>query len=284
MRNNFEGAAIERLDAEKLFTQARKYSDEHRVKEGEFKDIYPDEWHDDLTKASGLDDKFSANDSKEDSEQKKVADAFEAIILKFGETFEWFGSNAMTLKTSKFDDYTNGVDIVAEFSEEDRLAIDVTYSANAIKKFEKILSHIKDGDLGEVKYFISQIGDTKGKIEGIPEVVIGASRKTVTDLSNLWSNERYSKDKIASHYVQIMILKQIREQLDVFSLYAIKSNKPNLVERYTQLLGIIDSILKDKVSIERLAGPEIGEDTVNSDIMTYLKDLKKSLLTQVETA
>jgi len=124
MRNSFEGAALESVDIDRMHDKATKALEASRIAETEEADI---------AKANELEEKYSKNIT----ETKKIADIFEAVVLEHGELSDWLGGSAKTMKTSRYDDYMNGVDLLVEFagaegeeSEHLGLAADVTFTTD----------------------------------------------------------------------------------------------------------------------------------------------------------
>lgn len=289
MKPSFESRSLEKLDQEKIYQKARNLIDELRVHEEDLRDLYGDVVTQDIQKVKRIEDGFARNDSQENVEAKRLADLFEALVLDLGELSDWFGENAFTIKTSLYDDYVNGVDMVIEFrgGEEESatylgVAADVTFSSNATEKFEKIRGHIDNGELGKVKYFSSEHMETQGELTKLPEVVIGVSKKTVMELSELWITR--NQKEMAKHYAQLMILKQMREQLETFSLYSESIGKTDLSALFKERLAIIDGILATKKEIERESGWNITLDTVHTDIMKFLNSWKQSIAREENVA
>ncbi len=282
MKNGFEGAALERLDFEKMHQKAAESIDDSRIEEEDFRELYGDQVTTDLERVGRLEKQFAAHGSEESAEMKKVADIFEALVLDCGELNNWFGDNAFTIKTSRFDDYVNGMDMVLEFRGEEEgsasflgVAADVTFTSDTTKKFDRIRDHIDKGELGKVKYFRSEHMNIDGQLSKLPEVVIGASKKTVMELANLWLEK--NQEELAKHYAQIMVLRQMREQLETFSLYARSVGQQESADIYSSRIGIIDGILAEKAQIEREVGWNADSDSVHSEIMSFLKRWKASL-------
>lgn len=225
---------------------------------------------------------FKARATPESDELKKVADIFEALVLWHGEQSDWFGANATTMKTSRYDDYVNGVDAVIEFRGSDPgsashvgLAADVTFTQDTTAKFDRLRGQIEKGQLPVVKYFHSENMNFHGQLSKLPEVIIGAERKAVLELAELWAERKM--DKLAVHPIQIMILTQIEAQLRVFALYAESLKKPDLAKIYRARLAIIENILAQKADLVKKTKFEIN-DSVHSAIIGFLASWQKTLL------
>ena len=215
---------------------------------------------------------------EEGSEPSKRAQILEAVLSEQIELSNWFGQEAMTIVPSEYDDIYHGIDSAIEFGNPNQefqyltMGLDVTSSSNFIeKKLRKIKSHIIDGSLTKMKYFISERNDSRppGLNEKIPNTVIGVDKKAIQELSELWltinqgrqtnkqglspesiqsQKERVkeAQKKLAEHRVQVMLLEQIEKQLVVFSEFAKKCGKDEIVKKYESLLELVREVLKDK--------------------------------------
>ena len=128
----------------------------------------------------------------------KRGEALEIIIAEQGELSEWFGPNAMTERTTEFDDILNKVDLVVEFSpetgeaaEEDMnriaFAIDASDSPSGIAKKMAVNKARITGELppSNVKYFCSQVTGYNGPLKRIIPLVVGLEGKNMADLVRL---------------------------------------------------------------------------------------------------
>jgi len=250
--NFIKDRMIENIGSGQAFERAKKVIKENEVQMEDFKDTY-----DDIDK----DKKYVAKREKQFQEQttpaleeiNKLATIFEAIIFEQGEQSDWLGSNTETIKTSRFDDIANGVDMIVEFTPEDQpvshlgMAIDATFNSDTSAKFERIKREIDEGKMAEVKYFQSDNQEFKGKLKMIPRIVIGADSKAISELSELWLEEsRGSKKVLAEHQIQFQILEEIIMQLRAFKTYAEKIGQNKIAEVYKQALNIILPIYKEK--------------------------------------
>ncbi|MGB3072977.1 MAG: hypothetical protein WBP40_04345 [Candidatus Moraniibacteriota bacterium] len=195
-----------------------------------------------------LESKFGS----EDLVHKKYADVLEAIIYEHIEQSDWFGPTAQTIKTSKYDDYVNGIDLVTEFSNDDQslthlgLGIDVTFGTTAMhKKFQRIREEISTGKLATVKYFESERSPHKGIYRDMPRVVIGAEREHITELAARWMDPKMNRE-LATHPVQAMLLDEIEAQLSGFRQYARTMNQARLIPIFDRQLAIIKKIRVEK--------------------------------------
>ena len=100
-----------------------------------FKGIYSDaDIQGDIDWAINTEKKF------EPSPIKKYGDIFEAIVYERGAKSGWFGTNSQIIKTSRFDDYRNKIDLVVETQDEageftqSALGVDVTFGSQDLAK------------------------------------------------------------------------------------------------------------------------------------------------------
>lgn len=280
---SFEGRALESADIDIAFERATKVLVRETPHEEDFIEPYGEESVGrDLAHVEKLRSRFGHGESGFSSEQKKVADIFEALVLENGELSEWFGSNAFTIKTAEFDDFENGVDLVIEFRGDEPgsasflgLAADITFTSDTSGKFNRIKEHIDKGDLSRVKYFHSGHMNIHGQLSKLPEVIIGADRKTVLELADLWMEKK--NKALGEHKIQIMILEQMRIQLETFALYADSIGKKELAAIFRDRHTIIDGILKGKKEIYEKVKFNLGDDQVHSAIMTMMQGWNKEL-------
>lgn len=202
---------------------------------------------------------------------KQLATIFEAIIFDQGESSNWFGENAFLIKTTNFDDYVNGIDMVVEYDEEGgvtRMAagIDVTFHHNVQKKIAKIKDSILNGELGIIKYFQSEVSDIRGEISKIPRIIIGADVDTVRELTNEWAAGNIKR--LANHPVQFQFFDEAISQCKYFIKFAEENKKPEVVRAYTLLLRILEKQ-------QQLKREAIGEDKGTRDM--FMKDMEAFL-------
>ena len=253
----------------------REIRPEEFVAEGIYSE---DEVRRDLAYVKKREEGFKADMTQEGREALIVATVFEAIIHSEGELSEWFGPRSHTIKPSRYDDLSHGVDEIVEIIEDIEddetikdergkdgigdeitvsrlaLAIDVTMSEELGVKLERIKDEIRGGRLATVKYFKSEVtGFAKG-LEGIPRIVIGADGGSVKDLADLWLNKdskdprvrKESKDKLSQHPIQFQILEEMLFQLRVFGDYARQVGRSDISRSYYHAAGLIENILRDK--------------------------------------
>ncbi len=274
-----KGSVVEKIsiDEERAFELLVPRHKASAIKMDDFKDIYGE--------AEVERDKLNVETKKarikeQGSPPLKRAQILEALLAEQIELSDWFGPNTMTLVPAEYDDLYNGIDTAVELQNEEggfdymAMGIDVTSSPDAIKtKLARIKEHIIKGDLTQMKYFASEKNTSRkpGPEEKMPQLIIGAEVKTITELSELWlavnkarltnkdmgpiSEEtalgikerlRNAKKKLAEHRVQVLILEEIEKQLVAFSKFANMHGKLEISRKYHELLKLVREILKDK--------------------------------------
>lgn len=222
----------------------------------------------DIALADHLKAKFEGRDTPEQKKLKQISDIFEAMVLTQAESSKWFG-DATLLKTSRFDDYKNKVDMIAEWftpSEGSRvlaLAVDVTFSAESVQeKLEGIKREIGSGELGSIKYFKDKHGDFMGIRNNVPRIVIGVSEPVIEDLADLWVHEE--QKTLDEHPIQILFLTEILRQLELMRDYARKERKTVAVRAYEQVLQTVQPIYEKKLALRKRT---LARDGVATEIV-----------------
>ncbi len=273
---------IEGIDLGRAYNRATKIIEASRIKEGQFVASHGEiSVKNDLEKVKDFEGRHPGIDVN-----KALADIFEAEMIENGELSDWWGSSAVTYKTSKYDDYFNNVDMIIEFVEEEAegssflgIAADVTFSrdiGNLSEKFETLLRKIRKGELPEVKYFHPKhpvLGDAP---MFMPEVIIGANRLTVMEIANL--SLKNDRKALANHRIQIMVLQQAEKQMGILARYAEIHGQKNIAIIYRGRLEIIQNILESKRDIAaKLAEHPAEPDEVNHGIMALAGRLERQM-------
>ncbi len=192
---------------------------------------------------------FEHDATPETREALRLGTILEEVVVDQIEQNEWAGKGVTTRRASRYDDIKNKVDVILEIEQPDStahltLAIDTTYGQTIERKFEEIRDKIKKGTLATVEYFESSDGVHKGALHKVPQVVLGAEGKTVTELARLWLHGK--NKELREHSVQFQFLEQIRVQLEAFRDYAATLQKDDLVKIYERQLRILISIMDGK--------------------------------------
>lgn len=129
----------------------------------------------------------------QETEQEKelhfLGKVLEFVVNEFGNS--WLPG--VFSKSSRFDDYKNGVDVIWEYSTEDnqaiRLALDVTSDVRKTgSKLESAQGDFQLGRFREIKYFKSEIDETVGRCF-IPRIVAGTDLNNAIGLAKLLVKE-----------------------------------------------------------------------------------------------
>lgn len=207
---------------------------------------------------------------------KIYGDILEAVVCEHGELSEWFGPKSQVIKTARFDDYINKIDMVVETETEDRqfshmaLGIDVTFGSRDLhKKFDAIKARIDDGTLGEIRYFHSDRQNFTGRLGKIPQVVVGVEIERVKELGLLWMNRR--NKELREHSVQVTILEEAALQLETFTKYAKGIGKDELVTILERELQKINELLAQKraTGIKGLKQDKVFEE-IKRNLLSFI--------------
>lgn len=203
------------------------------------------------------------------------ADILEAILFEHIQQSNWFGDDARTIKTSRYDDLVNGVDLIVEFKESvDQylhmgLAVDVTFGETKLRlKIEKIKQEILRGGLASIIYFESERSNYKGLYKNLPRVVIGVDRSHLMDLARIWVDDT-RKTEFTTHPAQKLILRQVSQQLMTFSRFAEEHGQSQIAAVYQKQLAVIQRHLAQKKDINAMAYEEA--DGVGRSIKNQLE-------------
>jgi len=162
--------------------------------------------------------------SSQGDESRKIGTIFEAIFHDQAELSDWLGPDAITIKTSRYDDILFGIDSVVERQHDDEassflgVAIDVASGIDLDRKFRRIKDEVQQGELGHVKYFDPERMGTGKEFLEIPRAVIGASRETIRELAELWLNK--DNKALAAHPIQFQILEELELQFAALRSFA----------------------------------------------------------------
>jgi len=216
---------------------------------------------------------------------KKRSEALEVIIADQIELNDWFGGNSLFSRTTDYDDYINHTDAVVEFDIGDHpdklaLAIDSTSHTDLVfieDKINRNVSKILNNSL-QIKYFKSQIDGYQGPIKDVIPVVIGLEAGNTNDLIDnfaalikvqkkindptISSDSKTTaravlaslRERIVSNPAQIIFLREIQVQLEMYQKIIKKENNPDIFVKpsdITPLQNIISDILEQKKPIEQ---------------------------------
>jgi len=268
----------ERALIEAASRRAEREMETDRINLGDFRGregYETKEIEEDLEYVRRREEDFSQSDKEEPEkiEARKLGTIFERIMHEQAEMGDWLGPNAVTIKTSKFDDFKNGVDDVVEFQEEKSeasylaLAIDTTIGRDSVSKLRRIKDEIDMGQLGGIKYFYSEHTNVRGRLTNVPRVVVGVSGETIGDLTNLWMSG--DKRGLNGHKIQFQILREIILQAETFRDYAERVGQKGVAQVYGNLAESTRKIYEEKA---RESGVETdGFDSAFSALKFNLK-------------
>lgn len=241
-----------------VYQKAQRVLSEHELPLDSFTDLYGAETiARDTERVRDLEAAFAEKERRAresgragDEHIKKAATVFEAMTFEGIRAHGWLGPDAAPFKTSRYDDYTNGIDLAVEIqrgedpAQQLALAIDVTFGQKAQeKKFAKIREEILREELGKLKYFRSERSNFRGELSMLPKVVIGIEPRNVIRMSQLWAND---EKKLAILPAQMAMLEEITVQLEAFSLFARNHNKMSAISAYRRAKTILADILQTK--------------------------------------
>lgn len=268
--NPFENRVDAEVDEELAYERAKKALAVDRIRETDFEDRYGEEnIKKDLAEIKRLEASFENPPSKRSL-------ILEAIIHQ-SELNDWFGPEAHTLRASRYDDIKHGVDEIVEFPDEDEpgkkshlaLGIDVTFSPNLSKKFKPLMERLSQGELTTVKYL-------RPLSAQIPQVVVGVDTRTLQEFIPHWL--KHDTKTLAAHPMQIIILEEIRMQLEAFAEYADKVRQHDAANEYQTSLQIIENVLDQKSDLrKRFPLEAMKSDEIFLGIFLELERLKKGL-------
>ena len=254
--------------------QAHKEADAFLNKESidpmDFLELYGDDnVIRDLRKVDELKTKFEGDTSKIASR------VFEAIMHQHIEQSNWLGANARTIRTSEYDDFINGVDLVATFRDEASmshlaLGVDITFGSLSMqKKFDRIKNDIQNNKLADVKYF--EAPGYKGSLNQVPRVVIGVDIDKVIALAGLWG--RNDNKSLAEHVTKDIIADEIEKQVRAFMMFAKVQRKEEVAEAYSRAYNTIRKMhtVANGFSDEKNRMQVVHDDNVYKAIMEHLK-------------
>lgn len=241
---------------EKYFKKYSEEINEGRLKLENFKDLEktgeyaPGEIEKDIAYVDAI-------KSRESSGTKRGA-LLEGIISEQAELSNWFGQDSSLIFLSEYDDRMSHSDLLLEMESDKgepvRLLVDVTTSVDESKIDEKIsrsydsLGGVK---LGKVKYFESRMEELRGKLNGIPRVVIGINPGTLRDFCD---NIREKNNRQEDNYIQLMLLEEIENQLAHMKEVLISNGKESgaAFSELSKSLGCIINLLEKKEDLRPL--------------------------------
>lgn len=276
---------------DELLEMAQKANEIDRIEHDDFIDLYGQEAvKTDTDWVEKQKDLHQQKNSPSEIWHKKVADILEAILHHQIEANNYFGENVWTIKTCDYDDFRNHIDSILEIRHPDQksanysgIALDVTSASQPnrlMNKVNRILSKIKQGKLAKIKYFQSDFLNIRGEKSNVPLFVIGCDLKHTEELAKLWYNDQ--QKTLAQHPIQVLLLKQITQQAQLYRDYAQQNNQPAIAEIYQQILDEFETITTERKAIitEIEKNPKnrdfFHDDYVSTNLQAIIKQYDQS--------
>lgn len=259
-------------DVEWLHTEAAAFLERNSIHPDEFRDLYdPAMIAADMRKVENRKRTWKENDP-----MKAYADALEYLVYRQIKENALFGTDDDVIKTSEYDDVMNGTDLVVEFGQTEAntvdrlgLAIDVTFGSETLaKKFDLIKEQIGEGELGSIKYFISEKYGIRGQLTKIPRVVIGIEKRRVEEAASLLRGGK--ADIFSNHPMIKAFLHEASVQLRTYAQYAEKVGQADAAKVYRRELSIIQSVTNERFGVGMMDLDDIRDDRVLQSIRTAL--------------
>lgn len=203
--------------------------------------------------------KLDARERYQTEEARRLAYIMEVLLQEEGELSEWFGREASTSMASEYDDWKNGVDAIVEFEIEGgaqhlALAVDFTLIHGLLDKIQQIKGDIDAGHAAQVKYFKSGRPGAKPGLENVAKVVVSCDVGTLMEAAVFWKQKasknktrsREAREELADHPIQMIVLREIQKQLEMYRVYAETSGKQKFADLYAGDLAIIDAVIDEK--------------------------------------
>jgi hypothetical protein len=266
---------------ESAYRQARVVLKDQDIKitPENFPEYKPEMMQNDLKYVTEMEAKFGSGKSEEEKTADKLGLILEALFFEQAEMSEWLGSNIETVRASRFDDIKNGIDIIAEFLEEEEgeeqaavrnvsghmgLAFDVTFASNIKRKLEREKEEIDHNNLAEVRYFHSD--HFVGKLPDVPRIVVAVDGKTINEITQLWLED---KKALASHWVQMQILEGTIIQLKVQKKYAETTKHERLINKLDWALRTLEKIYQERRKVLIEENKRLAREGKNEKIVDY---------------
>jgi len=194
-----------------------------RIKEEEFKDIFPKkEIEKDKKIVENLEKKFSKN------KEGELLEVIKTIVFnKF-----WFSNNLISLRTSKFDDYCNGVDeIILDLKTKQPLAA-VDETTDPLGKIEKVKEKIIQGSSVKYGFSLSESKINKRSLENLPTFIVSLKPEELINLTQALLN----KDNLESFEKKVVnFLLEQSQQFQKIACPKMKDSYKNTEEIFKRI-------------------------------------------------
>lgn len=181
---------------------------------------------------------------------KQLSEISESFLLRGLNEAKWV-PYCGGIKTSEYDDYINGIDLVLEFQKADNpashigLGVDVTFSNNLTRKIAKVKQEITTGRLASVKYFDSPNSHIRGQLRQVPHGVVGFDLDALQRISNY---HKAHGEMPANDPLRSVAFHQLNMQMQKFADYAEKINSPSLstLRKTSKFVDLLTTYVKDR--------------------------------------
>lgn len=208
-------------------------------------------------------------------EYREHGEYLEALFYnKIGGEHGWI-PNSLVWKTSKYDDYVNGVDFIIETqNREFSLATDITFShtQSLEKKLQRIKEKINKGELPEITFYDSTNGD-KNII--LPHVILAVEKDQIMGALKMWADG--DNTLLDKHPIKAKTLLELEAQLEAFAMYAKKLGKRDISSAYNDMLSQIQKLIINEEQTIQKYKQKIENDRSYQLITNYCNTLKSLL-------
>lgn len=308
--------SLQRDEIDKNSEIILKNSTKKRIQENDFRDIFgAEDVAADKKLVARLEEKFheqiehlSPQERENIKYGEKLGRVLEIIIAEEGEKYGWFGPDALTQPTSRYDDTVNNADLIVEFGSSfpptkneapRRVALSVDASRNQdftviSQKFQRNidkLTHQNGKTTPEIKYYESPLNpNIKGPLEIVIPLVVGLEEKNANELINLVAplktlpqtaikypalrenaelKIKQLEERLADHPAQAVFYRQMRTQLNYY--LKILNRQPN--EQSKDYIREIQSILIELTNIRQQKKPVTIGNYSKDKVLTAIEGL-----------
>jgi hypothetical protein len=206
-------------------------------------------------------------------EHRKVSNYLEALFYKkLGGENGWI-PNSIVWKTSKYDDYINGVDFVVEAQDREfALATDLTFSHSKglLKKLARIKHNINGNTLPSVTFY-ERTEETIAK--PMPVVTMAVEYEKTAKALKLWADGQ--ENLLDNHPMKAKTMLELEAQLESFAIYAKSIGRRNIASAYNDMLSKIQLLIINYENTIKKYREQIDDDKAYKTIMKFCEDLKK---------
>jgi hypothetical protein len=236
---------------------------------------------DDQKEVERLRKEFARRTTRDSTGNERMGAALEMVVNEFGTS--WLPGTIS--KTSEYDDYRNGTDLVLEMEDDYdrklRVALDVTASVEKARtKVADIMKNLYEGTLTRLKYFKSELDESMDE-KDVPRVVIGTNdHQAMVELLRLYLSYQNTHDKLRRNVIRQSITehplgREFAGQLLLQLTQSIKalSKSPSNADRERKiavLQATIDALQGARKKNTALARPSSGAQGRNGvfDVIT----------------